>query len=64
MSDIGAGPPSAWQRPQLSRSSGKMSTLYENGDVLALCASTVVEVDDSTRPAQTSPSVPQVMMRA
>src|SRR3954467_1479003 len=41
-----------------------MSTLYENGEVFALWASTVVEVDDSTRPSVAAPTVPHVSRRA
>src|SRR3954447_4189972 len=41
-----------------------MSTLYENGEVFALWASTVVEGDDSTRPSVAAPTVPHVSTRA
>src|SRR5829696_3048352 len=41
-----------------------MSTLYENGEVFALWASTVVAVDDSTRPSVAAPTVPHVSTRA
>jgi hypothetical protein len=43
-SDIGAGPPSAWQRPHLSRRIGYTSSLYVYFDVIPLCAS-IVAVD-------------------
>jgi len=41
-----------------------MSALYVNGDVFALCASSVVEVEERTSAAVAAPTVAQVSTRA
>src|SRR5215831_10092905 len=50
-SDMGAGPPSAWHRPHLSRRIGYTSSLYVNFDVIPLCASIVAVAITATATA-------------
>src|SRR5215831_1821331 len=50
-SDMGAGPPSAWHCPHLSRRIGYTSSLYVNFDVIPLCASIVAVAITATATA-------------